>query len=186
MNKKPNKLRKGKISRWRHDAEFRLLNRKWLLYSSNIARRLLAAIEDTDNMNQAVLANKIGVSPQYVNKVLKGSENLTLETIGKLSDAVGHELISFPPYKYSIPANQMLDNQSNSIIEWGTKNMLGIFIAPILIVENKESVSTNIFFTVNENTLGYFQKMFNSQSPNVTSIPQPQLAMHGGEYISGS
>ena len=76
-------------------------NRKWLRYSSQIARRVLAELRNNKNINQKELGAKIGVSPQYINKVVKGRENLTLETIGKLSDALGVELITFPIYKYS-------------------------------------------------------------------------------------
>ena len=46
----------------------------------------------------------MGVSPQQINKVLTGGENLTLETISKFSEVLGVELISFPEYKYSAPA----------------------------------------------------------------------------------
>jgi transcriptional regulator with XRE-family HTH domain len=151
--KKLNKLSKGKISKWGKDADFRLINRKWLLYSSNIARRLLAGIEDTENMNQKILADKVGVSAQYINKVLKGGENLTLETIGKLSNAIGQELISFPPYKYSIPAHQMWNSNSNNIINWGTSSVMGILVAPIVLQENISSVNSNSSYIINKNSL---------------------------------
>jgi transcriptional regulator with XRE-family HTH domain len=96
-----NKLSNGKKSKWSNDADFRLKNRKWLRYSSNIARRVLAAIEDDDKMNQKNLAEKINVTPQYVSRLLQGHQNLTLETIAKLSEALNVELISFPDYKYN-------------------------------------------------------------------------------------
>ena len=78
---------------------FRQKNRNWLRYSSNIAHRILAALEDSETVNQKVLAEKIGVSPQYISKVVSGNENLTLETIAKISEALGVELISFPTFK---------------------------------------------------------------------------------------
>ena len=74
---------------------------KWLRYSSQIARRILAVIRDNKDVTQKKLANKIGVTPQYISKILKGQENLTLETISKLTDALGVELITFPHYRYS-------------------------------------------------------------------------------------
>lgn len=103
INKKLATLSEGKISNWSRDAAWRRQNRKWLRYSGNIARRVLAAIEDKEGMNQKKLAEQIGVSPQYMSKLLKGEQNLSLETIAKLSEAVGVELISFPEYKYSKP-----------------------------------------------------------------------------------
>ncbi len=93
---------KGGKSVWRDDAEFRLRNKKWLRYSSNIARRILAIITDRKDLNQKILAGKIGVKPQYINKVVRGRENLSLETISKISEALGVELIQFPTYKYSL------------------------------------------------------------------------------------
>lgn len=76
----------------------------WLrAYSAKIARRVLAAIEDREDLNQAKLAEALGVSPQQVSKIVQGKENLTLETIYKLSQALKVELISFPDYKYSAP-----------------------------------------------------------------------------------
>lgn len=40
-------------------------------------------------MNNAMLAEAAGVSPAYITKVLRGSENFTLETMSKLAMAVG-------------------------------------------------------------------------------------------------
>ena len=83
-----------------HNAKFRIENKKWLSYSSNITLRVLAAIEENEQMTQKALAEMIGVSPQYINKVLKGQENLSLETIAKLSEALNIELITFPKFLF--------------------------------------------------------------------------------------
>jgi len=99
--KKLKKLSKGKRSSYLKDAEYRIKNRKWLTYSSNIARRILAALADQENFNQKKLASTIKVSPQYICKVVKGKENLSLETIAKLSDALNVELITFASYRFS-------------------------------------------------------------------------------------
>jgi plasmid maintenance system antidote protein VapI len=40
-------------------------------------------------MNNAMLAEATGVSPAYITKVLRGSENFTLETMSKFAMAVG-------------------------------------------------------------------------------------------------
>lgn len=88
-----------KRSPYLENAALRIKNRKWLSYSSNIARRILAALEDNSEMSQKSIAESLGVSTQYINKVVKGQENLSLETIAKISDAIGVELITFPIYK---------------------------------------------------------------------------------------
>ena len=102
LKKKIDKITSKRPSRWREKAEFRIKNRKWLEYSSQIARRVLAIIEDNEELNQIKLAELLNVKPQYVSKILKGSENLTLETIAKLSEALNVELITFPSYRYNL------------------------------------------------------------------------------------
>src|SRR5687768_16799952 len=86
---------------WSEDADSRIKNRKWLKYSSNIARRVLAAIDKKDS-SQVALATLLGVKPQQINKIVKGKENLTLKTIADISEALGTELITFPDYDDSI------------------------------------------------------------------------------------
>ena len=44
-------------------------------------------------MTQASLAQKMECSQQYVSKVLKGKENLSLETISKIESALDIDLI---------------------------------------------------------------------------------------------
>jgi transcriptional regulator with XRE-family HTH domain len=88
-------------AKWIEKAKWRKKNRKWLRYSNKIALRILAAIEEKPGMNQAKLADMLFVSPQQISKIVKGKENLTLDTIGKLSDALGFDLIAFPEFKYS-------------------------------------------------------------------------------------
>jgi ribosome-binding protein aMBF1 (putative translation factor) len=45
-------------------------------------------------MKQKELAELLGVSAQQVNKILKGSENLTLDTIERIEKVLGIELIT--------------------------------------------------------------------------------------------
>jgi DNA-binding Xre family transcriptional regulator len=87
--------------KWVNDVECKRLNKTWLNYSGKIALRVLSAIEDIPGMNQRKLAELMGVTPQHISKIVKGQENLTLETIGKLSEALQIELIDFPKFKYS-------------------------------------------------------------------------------------
>ena len=43
----------------------------------------------------------MGVTPQYINKVVKGKENLTLETITKIEQVLGITLIEVPSFETS-------------------------------------------------------------------------------------
>jgi transcriptional regulator with XRE-family HTH domain len=89
------------ISKGAEKTHFRK-NNPWLKeYSSQIARRILHAIGADKNMNQSKLAETLSVTPQQISKIVKGQENMTLETIYKLSKALNVELISFPEYEYS-------------------------------------------------------------------------------------
>ncbi|MDE6860673.1 MAG: helix-turn-helix domain-containing protein [Duncaniella sp.] len=86
-------------------ARFRKENREWLRLSQDIALNLHYYLRNAD-MTQKDLADALGVSPAYVGKLLKGGENLTLETICKLQRVVDVELISIPkPYVTSVVVN---------------------------------------------------------------------------------
>lgn len=74
-------------SKWREEAEYRLANKAWLRYSQMIAMRMLDKMEQL-GMTQKVLAEKMGCSQQYISKILKGKENLSLETLTKIEDAL--------------------------------------------------------------------------------------------------
>lgn len=109
IQKKLQTLSGEPTSSWSEEADFRIKNQKWLRYSGNIALRMLSALEDKEGMTQKQLAKLLDVSPQQISKIAKGRENLTLETIAKLSEALGVELISFPGFKYSTPVQIVSD-----------------------------------------------------------------------------
>lgn len=90
-----------KQSNWEHEAKIRRANLWMRQYSSQIARRIVSILNANPELTNTKLAAELGVSPQYISKILKGRENLTLETIWKLSKALKTELISFPEYEYS-------------------------------------------------------------------------------------
>ena len=75
--------------------EWRRKNRGWLKKSQKIALAIMDEMEN-QKMTQKELAARLEVSPQYVNKVLRGTENLSIETIDKIERALGMELISIP------------------------------------------------------------------------------------------
>ena len=79
-------------SKWREEAVFRVENRAWLRYSQTIAMRILDEMENK-GMTQKEFAEKVGCSQQYISRILKGRENLSLETISKIETALGTSLI---------------------------------------------------------------------------------------------
>lgn len=77
---------------WLQKSERRRKNHAWLRYSGYIALRVLDRLDEL-GLSQKELAEKMGCSPQYVSKLVKGSENLTLETISKLEECLDLDLI---------------------------------------------------------------------------------------------
>ena len=77
---------------WYEDAIWRQENKKWLDLSFAIALKILTELK-TKSISQVKLAEMVGCTPQYINKVLKGTENLQLETIVKIENALQTSLI---------------------------------------------------------------------------------------------
>lgn len=95
--KKLNKIQKilrnaPKDKEWIKEAKFRQENDAWLKLSFSIAARILVTL-DEKGMTQKDLARLLGCSPQYLNKIIKGKENLTLSTIIKLEEKLNIKLI---------------------------------------------------------------------------------------------
>ena len=63
----------------------------WISRSRDIALKVNAALA-AQKMTKQELASRLGVSPQYVSKLVRGGENLTLETLSKLEAALGISL----------------------------------------------------------------------------------------------
>lgn len=94
------KIAKPRSEKAQNMAQSRKENREWLRMSQDIALSLHYYLRKM-KMTQKDLAEKMGVSPTYIGKLLKGQENLTLETICNLQNVTGKELISvFRPYEY--------------------------------------------------------------------------------------
>ena len=77
---------------WREKAIWRRNNRQWLRYSQFIAMMVLKRLGEL-GYTQKQLAEKLGCSAQYVSKIVKGSENLTLETISKLEQVLDLDIL---------------------------------------------------------------------------------------------
>jgi transcriptional regulator with XRE-family HTH domain len=82
-------------SNWKDRAHQRKLDKPWLKKSRAIAFKVLDALK-SKKMTQVQLAELLEVSPQQVNKIVMGRENLTLDTISKLEDALGISLFVMP------------------------------------------------------------------------------------------
>lgn len=74
-------------------ARLRKENREWLRLSQDIALAIHYYIRKS-GMTQKDLAEEMNVSAAYIGKLLKGGENLTLETICKIQHVIGERIIS--------------------------------------------------------------------------------------------
>lgn len=79
-------------SRWREDAQWRRDNEYWLKYSRYITLQVMRAMEE-QSVTQVELAKRMGCTQQYVSNLLKGSSNMTLETIARLEKALSIDFI---------------------------------------------------------------------------------------------
>lgn len=87
LKDKLSKLVSEQPSNWKAKAQYRRENREWLKKSAAIAVCVLDALK-AQNLSQKDLAERMNISPQQINKIVKGQENLTLETITNLEIAL--------------------------------------------------------------------------------------------------
>jgi transcriptional regulator with XRE-family HTH domain len=105
-------------SNWLEQAEKYETNKEWLDKSALIAVKILSTLR-SQSITQKMLAESIGVSPQYINKVVKGQENLSLETICKIEKSLGITLIAVPTYENS----QVIVDSFTTISYYISKNV---------------------------------------------------------------
>lgn len=79
-------------SQWRKKAVARCKNKEWLRYSQRIAMMMLDKMEEL-GMTQRSVAERMGCSQQYISKILRGTENLSIETISKIEYALDLQLM---------------------------------------------------------------------------------------------
>lgn len=64
----------------------------WAEYSQLIAAAMSKRMTEL-GLTQQMLAEKMNCTQQYISKVLKGKKNMSLETICKIENALGIEII---------------------------------------------------------------------------------------------
>jgi transcriptional regulator with XRE-family HTH domain len=92
------KLVSNEQSGWLDKFLYYKANKSWLDKSAMVAVNVLEALK-AKGWSQKDLAQKMKVSAQQVNKILKGQQNLTFETISKLEAALEISLIEVIEYK---------------------------------------------------------------------------------------
>lgn len=75
-------------SRFVEEATWRKENASWLRWSRQLAVTLIGYMQD-NGLKRTDLASKLGVTPQYVSKLLAGTENLSFKSIANIEDKLG-------------------------------------------------------------------------------------------------
>ncbi|WP_037373602.1 helix-turn-helix domain-containing protein [Salinimicrobium xinjiangense] len=78
---------------WKKEVQWRNENKTWIRKSQKIAFRILRALRE-QKKTQKELAAMMKVSPQQVNKWVKGKENFTLETLSRIEEALEIDLLA--------------------------------------------------------------------------------------------
>ncbi len=131
-------------------------NKKWLDNSSKIAISVLEVLREKD-WTQKDLAEKMNVSAQQVNKIIKGQQNLTFETVGKLEDALGIPLMEIIAFKSTS------EIKTNEVIVQAVRETISDEIAIEKIVvksysENfikKPVAKMDVVFNINKQVINY-------------------------------
>lgn len=87
------KIAKPRSEEELEQARIRTENKEWIRISQDIALNIHFYLKQL-NISQKELAFRMGVTPPYIAKLLKGKENMTIETICKLQTILNKELIS--------------------------------------------------------------------------------------------
>jgi len=112
------KLTEAKPSSWLTDAKKNAIKTEAAIKSMELAIHIGNAIE-AQGISQKSLAEKLGVSPQYISRLLKGKQNLSLETITSLEFALGITLISIPAIEqFDLPKESDLSIASEEEVNY--------------------------------------------------------------------
>ena len=79
-------------SRFQENAEWRRENREWLRWSRDVALSLVDYME-TNGINRNGLAERLGVTPQYVSKMLSGKINFSFKSIAEIESKLSIKLL---------------------------------------------------------------------------------------------
>ena len=100
------------------NARYMQANKRWIRRSQDIAIIMLNKMDEL-HLTQVDVAERMGCTQQYVSKLLKGQENLSLETMVKIEDALEVELLvrTLPAMMYE-PQEPSVNKVAESAVEY--------------------------------------------------------------------
>lgn len=114
MEKNLNKVTTKTATQWKERAKKDRSNRRNITRAQEFALELMDYM-DLHNIKQVDLANRMDVSSQQVNKILRAKANLTFETLDKIANALEVE-ISSPKIKTGNSAQVPVIHYSMQIV----------------------------------------------------------------------
>ena len=81
----------GEHSTFVEEAIWRQENVSWLRRSRRVAYAIMDYMQDC-HLSRNDVAEKLGVSPQYVSKILSGKVNFSFKTISEIEEKLGIEV----------------------------------------------------------------------------------------------
>jgi DNA-binding XRE family transcriptional regulator len=91
------------------EAKFRVENHYWLKESKRIAFKILSKLKEL-GMTQKQLAEMMQVSPQQINKWVKGNEKFSLDTLLKLQEVLDVPILASYYEKNNKTAEELMDS----------------------------------------------------------------------------
>ena len=80
-------------SKFEEEARWRQENEIWLRMSRSVAMTIIDYMQE-HKLSRSELASKLGVSQQYLSRILSGTENFSLKTIAKIEASLGVKCLS--------------------------------------------------------------------------------------------
>ncbi len=80
-------------SKFQENAEWRRENREWLKWSREVALSLVDYME-TNEINRNGLAERLGVTPQYVSRMLSGKVNFSFKSIAEIENKLSIKFLN--------------------------------------------------------------------------------------------
>jgi DNA-binding XRE family transcriptional regulator len=91
------------------EAKYRIENHYWLKESKRIAFKILSKLKEL-GMTQKQLAEMMQVSPQQINKWVKGNEKFSLDTLLKLQEVLDIPILASYYEKNNKKAAELIDS----------------------------------------------------------------------------
>jgi len=154
------KLVSPKTSSTLDDVQWRIKNRAMLRESQEIAMKVLDRLGEL-KWSQKDLAAKMEVKPQQVNKIVRGKENLTLDTITKLQAILDIPILATYYEDRLVHLEKTIHPQITVIVK--REPYEGSRFAKTIHSRNTNIISVNKFHTT-LNAQNYSKRVYNGKS----------------------